>query len=40
MARTITRSVGAWERGPKNMPSDVKTVQQLLQIVASEGNAA
>ena len=40
MPKTITRAVGAWDRGARNLPADVKTIQQLLQIVASEGNGA
>lgn len=35
--RTISHAVGAWDRGAKNAASDVKVIQQLLQIIASNG---
>ena len=32
----ITSSVGRWERGAKNLPADVMTVQRLLKAVADK----
>jgi murein DD-endopeptidase MepM/ murein hydrolase activator NlpD len=39
MSLEISGSVGRWEKGAKNLPADVKTVQRLLQATANTLNA-
>jgi hypothetical protein len=35
----ITASVGRWEKGARNLPADVETVQRLLQAAAQRLHA-